>query len=324
MDIKLRRRTTNLCNLRPSLLKFYLIAWSRVEESGLSMFCPSYGFSHRGSLAPNSKKNSIEWRKLIEDFVNVPYEACKEKIKNGTADPSFCSLAFEKDDTPSPQSEFDLKWTVNSMYTGSIDTTGSAIANFFLAMTLHPEVLAAAQKEIDTVVGNTRLPTFSDRPSLPYMECMMSECLRYSCPAPLNLPHRLMQDDHYRGMLIPKGTWVIGNIWAMSRNEKLYPDPHAFRPERFLTPVDAETKKRMDPRTYVFGAGRRRCPGVHLIEAGLWLMIARIVATLDIKKLVVNGVPEEPKPSYDNSFLRVPSNFRCDIRPRKNVALDQL
>lgn len=54
----------------------------------------------------------------------------------------------------------------------------------------------------------------------------------------------------------------------------------------------------------MFGAGRRRCPGIHLVEAGLWLVIARIVATLDIEKKVVDGVEVEPEVSYDNAFLR--------------------
>jgi len=265
------------------------------------------------------KRKSIEWRKLIEDFVNEPYKAFKESLRAGTAEPSFCSLAFEKED-PSPAAESDLKWTVNSMYTASIDTTGSAIANFFLAMTQNPDVLAKAQQEIDTVIGNSRMPDFSDRPSLPYIEAMVNECLRFGCPAPLNLPHLLMEDDFYEGMFIPKGTWIIGNIWAISRNAALYPEPHAFRPERFLE-VDAETRKRMDPRSYVFGGGRRRCPGVPLIHDGLWLMIARIVATLDIKKTVVNGVHVDPQPTYDNAFIRMPSEFECDIRPRQNMNL---
>jgi len=54
----------------------------------------------------------------------------------------------------------------------------------------------------------------------------------------------------------------------------------------------------------VFGGGRRRCPGTHLIDWGLWLVIARIVATLDIRKKVVDGVEVEPEVSYDNAFLR--------------------
>ena len=86
---------------------------------------------------------------------------------------------------------------------------------------------------------------------------------------------------------------------AIARDETIYPDPNSFKPERFLEP-----KKILDPRNYVFGAGRRRCPGIHLVEAGLWLVIARIVATLDIRKQVVNGVEVEPEVSYDNAFLR--------------------
>lgn len=91
---------------------------------------------------------------------------------------------------------------------------------------------------------------------------------------------------------------------AIARDETAYPDPNSFKPERFLEPVDSETKKRLDPRNYVFGAGRRRCPGIHLVEAGLWLVIVRIVSTLDIRKKVVDGVEVEPDVSYDNAFLR--------------------
>lgn len=91
---------------------------------------------------------------------------------------------------------------------------------------------------------------------------------------------------------------------AISRDEAVYPDPDSFKPERFLEPVDAEKKKRLDPRSYVFGAGRRRCPGIYLVDAGLWLVIARIVATLDIRKKVVDGVEVDPEVSYDNAFMR--------------------
>jgi len=246
------------------------------------------------------------------------------KKKNGTATPSFTSLAFDKNENMTEQEDFDLRWTTNSMYVGSIDTTGSAVANFVLAMVQNPDVLAKAQAEVDSVVGHSRLPYFSDRPSMPYIEAMLSECLRYASPAPLNLPHRLMEDDEYNGYFLPKGSWVIGNIWAISRDETVYPDPSAFKPERFLEPVDAETKKRLDPRSYVFGAGRRRCPGVHLVESGLWLVIARIVATLDIRKKVVNGVEVEPEVAYDNAFLRVPNPFQFEIKPRPHVNWDLL
>ena len=52
---------------------------------------------------------------------------------------------------------------------------------FFMMMTLHPEVLAKAQGEVDSVIGTDleRLPTLEDRKSLPYVECIVKELYRY-------------------------------------------------------------------------------------------------------------------------------------------------
>ena len=56
---------------------------------------------------------------------------------------------------------------------------------FFLVMMLHPEVQRKAQEEIDRVVGNNTLPDFEDRPSLPYIEAIMKEVLRWFTTGPL-------------------------------------------------------------------------------------------------------------------------------------------
>ena len=52
-------------------------------------------------------------------------------------------------------------------------------------MLQHPEILRKAQEEIDTVVGTSRLPTFSDRPNLPYVEAVVNETMRIATPVPL-------------------------------------------------------------------------------------------------------------------------------------------
>lgn len=48
-----------------------------------------------------------------------------------------------------------------------------------LAMVLNPEVFYKARAELDRVVGTDRLPDFPDRPSLPYLECVIREVFRY-------------------------------------------------------------------------------------------------------------------------------------------------
>ena len=57
--------------------------------------------------------------------------------------------------------------------------TFASLCTFLLAMVLYPNVFKKAQKEIDDVVGNERLPDFDDRKSLPYLECVIKELYRW-------------------------------------------------------------------------------------------------------------------------------------------------
>ncbi|KAG6808984.1 hypothetical protein H0H92_002091 [Tricholoma furcatifolium] len=268
------------------------------------------------------KIKARKWKAKMEECVDKPFEYVKDSIKSGNFKPSFCSTLLEDDAKSNKEFEFDLKWTANSMYSASMDTTMTTVSHFLLAMMAHPEVLAKAQNEIDTVVGSDRLPTFSDRANLPYMEAVMNETWRWGAPVPLNLPHRLMEDDIYNGMFIPKGSLIFGNIWAITRDERIYKNASAFVPERFLEEVDAATARRRDPRNYVFGFGRRQCPGQNLVESSIWLLMASMIATLDITKSVdASGKPVEPKVEFDNPIFRIPNPFECSIRPRSERAL---
>ena len=80
-------------------------------------------------------------------------------------------------------------------------------------MTMNPEIQKKAQEEIDAVVGNTRLPDYDDRPSLPYIEAVYREVLRIDPPAPTGVPHAATEDDYYKGYFIPKGTFILPNSW---------------------------------------------------------------------------------------------------------------
>lgn len=65
--------------------------------------------------------------------------------------------------------------------------TVSAIHSFFLAMTIYPDVQRRAQAEIDAVIGNDRLPTSSDRESLPYVDALVKEVFRWNPVAPTGM-----------------------------------------------------------------------------------------------------------------------------------------
>ncbi|KAJ7127626.1 cytochrome P450, partial [Mycena epipterygia] len=139
--------------------------------------------------------------------------------------------------------------------------TWSAVTVFVLAMLLHPEYQVKAQREIDSVVGTSRLPGFEDREHLPLIECILQETLRFVA----SVPHRLMQDDVYRGMFIPKGSTVIANIRfdyfllntreanpgrcicsGMSLDESIYSFPNSFFPERYLSQPGGRVEPQFD------------------------------------------------------------------------------
>ena len=75
-------------------------------------------------------------------------------------------------------------------------------------MAMYPHVQQKAQRELDSVVGPDRLPTHDDMESLPYIQAVMRECMRWVTVVPLGIPHRVMADDVYKGYRIPKGTIV--------------------------------------------------------------------------------------------------------------------
>jgi hypothetical protein len=94
-------------------------------------------------------------------------------------------------------------------------------------MVLHPHVYKKLQDEMDSVCGDQRLPNYEDRQDLPYLECVLKECLRlvflpfllqllifirWNVPVPLGMPHRLMEDDVYREFYLTTGSTVLVNI----------------------------------------------------------------------------------------------------------------
>jgi cytochrome P450 len=72
-------------------------------------------------------------------------------------------------------------------YLAGSDTTVAAIESFFLAMLVYPNVQLKAQAEIDRVVGRERLPNMDDIASLPYVNAVVTECLRWLPVTPMGM-----------------------------------------------------------------------------------------------------------------------------------------
>ncbi|CAE6464715.1 unnamed protein product [Rhizoctonia solani] len=199
------------------------------------------------------------------------------------------------------------------LYMGGTDTSVSALVTFVLAMVRFPDLQVKAQQEIDSVTGGNRLPTMKDQSKLPYVERLISEVLRWQPVSPLGVPHVAAREDVYHGYRIPKGAIMFGNLWAMSRDERIYTDPETFDPDRYL---DSAV-----PVLPAFGWGSRLCPGINLADSSLFIAISSILATFNISG--PNGpdgtrVIPSTEPS-SNSLVYHPKPFQCSLDPRSEL-----
>lgn len=265
------------------------------------------------------KIQAQEWRGLSVRMIEGPYQWALKEIKEGRAIPSFVSELLEQN-IGGEEGEDIIKWTAGSMYNAGQHTTVGTLNNFVLAMILYPEIAHKAREEMDRVVGTERLPEMSDRPNLPYLECVLLETMRWHPPVPLSLPHLVEVDDMYRGYHIPANSIIFSNIYAITRDERIFPDPEAFIPERFDGTHSGPAP--LDPREIVFGIGRRICPGNNIADASIYLVMANLIATMDFTKARDNNGKEiEPKVVRTGGIVSQTLPFGCCIKPRSERAV---
>lgn len=300
-------------------------------EAGLAMFSKVASTVYLVDIFPSLrhlpwapfKTQAMKWRKLVDDVTDLPFEFVQEGMKSGELEPCLTARWLERDLRPNEQSKEEAEYTewlikcaAQAIYGAGSDTTASLVASFFVAMTHYPDVQAKAQAEITRVVGSDRLPTYSDRDSLPYIEAVYKELLRWRPPAPLGIPHRLdsEEDDEYQGLRIPASSTIFSNVWNMVRDPKAYREPEVFNPERFL---GAAESIELNPEDIIFGFGRRRCPGISVAQSSIWFSITLTLATYNITPaLDANGRPKMPSLKIPTGILIHPEPFECTITPR--------
>ncbi|KAJ6570546.1 cytochrome P450 [Mycena vulgaris] len=257
---------------------------------------------------------------LIRRFHDYPVELVRKQMAEGTANPSFLLSELERPrELGIDEEEMTIiKGVAAEIYAAGADTTFTTLHLFLLTMVLHPECMTKAQEEIDGIVGPSRLPEYSDRPSLPYLEGVLQETLRWQPAVELGIPHCTMEDDVYNGMFIPKGSNIIANTRAITLDPKVYADPFKFDPTRFL-PRPAGRGEPYPNATW--GFGRRICPGRHLASASLWMAIAMMLATLDMSTIIgPDGEEVVPKVEFTIGLTQEQVPFPCVIKPRSERA----
>ncbi|EKM77725.1 hypothetical protein AGABI1DRAFT_61296 [Agaricus bisporus var. burnettii JB137-S8] len=273
------------------------------------------------------KRLAHYWRDINRDVRLKPYNFVKDQMEQGNRIPSICRTMIDDlpdSDSPDRTVKEDIAIDVCAVsFLGDL----SAARVFFMAMVLYPEVQRKAQAKVDRVLDG-RLPELADCSSLPYVNAMVKETLRWQPVSPMSIPHATTDADKYNGYYIPKGTIVIGNAWTLMHDPEVYKDPEDYIPDCFLKDGELDSSVR-DPFGHfadaiaVFGYGRRVCPGRYFGLNALFLMIAHTLAVFDIKPaLDENGKEIEFKADVTGGVISHPVPFQCRIVPRSKAAID--
>ncbi|KAG1741572.1 cytochrome P450 [Suillus paluster] len=234
----------------------------------------------------------------------------KQQLQNNVdVGPSFGKYLLENENLYG-LTEMEMHYLSGAFFAGGIDSSAAAICTVLMAAACFPEEQAKVQAELDAVIGRHRAPTFADQKFLPLLDAFISEAERWRPLGPNGFPHRTTGDVVWENYCIPAGTTVLGSHWAISRDPEVYPEPHAFRPQRWIN----EQGRLRDDLTYFFyGFGRRVCPGRHLADRSVFINSLLILWAFQLTL-------DPTKPLDDVGFMRAAMpDVQCPIEFKLRV-----
>ncbi|CAL8110894.1 unnamed protein product [Orchesella dallaii] len=245
---------------------------------------------HSAKLDPNNPMDLID-HYLLENM--------------STTDPSS---SFYKED-----GERSLRAVIVELFIAGSETVSNTLSYAMLYLSHFRDVQTRMQQQIDDVTGgDSRLPSLSDRPLMPYVEAVILETLRYSSILPLGSPRRMVEDLVFHGYLFPKGVTVIASLYAIHHDPNIWGnDAEIFRPERFLN--ENKTKVIRHEALIPFGAGKRQCLGEPLARDTLFIVLTSLFQKFNVISELDGTTPDFTSAT---GILNGPKPFRIIMKRR--------
>uniref|UniRef100_A0A0N5B5A0 Cytochrome P450 n=1 Tax=Strongyloides papillosus TaxID=174720 RepID=A0A0N5B5A0_STREA len=201
--------------------------------------------------------------KILESFADKLIklkhkEYLKEKEKGGEIKhKTFISMLLELYENNEISME-GIKEEVNTIIIGGFDTSSTTMAWLLWCLATHPDIQEKVYQEIFDIFGeNERVVTHEDIVRMPYFEMVFKEVLRRFSIVSI-MTRRLQNDIRIGEYTIPKGIDVAIGPFLSHMNDKVFPDPYKFDPDRFL-PENSANRSAYD--FIPFSAGPRNCIG---------------------------------------------------------------
>jgi cytochrome P450 len=221
---------------------------------------------------------------------------------------SMLIMAQDEEEDGGGMSDEQLRDEAMTIFLAGHETTANALSWTWYLLSQHAEVEAKLHAEVDAVLGD-RPPAVEDMPSLRYTEMVLAESMRLYPPAWI-LGRRALKDYQAGGFHIPAGSIVILSPYVMHRDERYFPEPARFDPERW-TPAAREARPQFS--YFPFGGGPRRCIG----EGFAWMEGVLVIAAL-ARRWRMRLVPGHPVETQPVVTLRPKHGMRMTLERRKD------
>jgi cytochrome P450 len=247
----------------------------------------------RSPLALPPTRFTAAGRKLLRagsDLDNVVYRILRERRASGEDPGDVLSmlLAARDADTGEGLSDVELRDEVMTLFLAGHETTANALTWSLALLSQHPEVATRLKQEVDVLEG--RAPRFEDLAKLPYAMAVFKEVMRLYPPAYI-VGRKSLTETRVGRHKLPRAQVTFVNIYGIHRRADLFPEPDAFKPERFLDGAE----KRWPKGAYLpFGGGPRICVGNHFALMEGQLVLARLAQRFELAGSVDRMPEAEP------------------------------
>jgi cytochrome P450 len=230
------------------------------------------------------------WRALLPRWVPLPSHSRLERAR-GVLDEILLELIQTKRKSPGDDllselvaltdeqgqgmTDEQLRDEAMTLFLAGHETTALALTYTLRLLSAHGATYEKLVAEVAQVLGG-RAPTQADVDRLPFTSAVVRESMRLYPPV-WAMARLATADVNVAGITVPAGTQVILSQWVVQRDARWFPEPLAFRPERWLNGETAELSRFA---YFPFGGGPRVCIGQHFALLELVLVVARAAQSL--------------------------------------------
>jgi cytochrome P450 len=197
----------------------------------------------------------------------------QRRADSASADLIGMLLAARDPENPSEpgMSDQQIRDEAMTIFLAGHETTANAMAWTWHLLSSAPAVESALHDELDKVLGG-RVPAVDDVPKLEYTRAVIAESMRLYPPA-WTMGRRALEAHSLKGFVIPKDALVLTSQWVVHRDARWWPEPDAFKPERWM---GAAGKPPHKFSYFPFGGGNRLCIGESFAWTEAILLLAAI------------------------------------------------